>query len=105
MKPTDFNEQETVYIVRPADSMVSVYSCVPADLRHLDKLVSEHANEARVISADDYGRKYLIPKAYMQKPRPPYKKNLTPEQRQALSERAKLIRQRQQDTTKQDDNA
>lgn len=82
-------EQETVITVDPITKRASVYSCIPPMVKRLYKL-AEH-EDAKIELDNQYGLTISVPQSWI-KIRPPVKRQLTDEQKAALSERMKNVK-------------
>lgn len=93
------DEQETILNIVPAQisDRVSVYTCIPADVKYFRKLASEHPDEAVIIKADGYGLEIEIPASWYRRPKPHKKRQMTDEQREATAARLSAARQKRRE--------
>lgn len=85
-------EQETIFNYNQEEKTASCYTCDPALIRKLDRLIEN--GEAITVTRDGDGwREYKFPKSWL-KVRPPRK--LSDEQRQELANRMKSMREGQE---------
>ena len=77
------DEQETILNIVPAQisKRMSIYSCIPPEVRYCRKLANEHPEEVIVIKENDYGIEIEVPASWYRRPKPPAKKTMTVEQR------------------------
>lgn len=90
LKPVDYDSQETTINQLAAESFATIYTCERSMLLKLNKLAQEHPEEVKQVWTDGYAIKYQVPKKFIAV-RAPAKRNLSPEQRQELAERMKLL--------------
>ena len=91
-----FGEQETVLIIVPAQTgnRINIYSCIPADVRYYRKLVADNPDAAILIREDSYGIEVEIPSSWFRRPKPQHKRQLSEEQKAAVSARLQLAREK-----------
>ena len=83
MKLTNY-EKETIILFNEAEATASVDTCSPALIRRLDGFALK-SPLVNVISEDEHGKRYVIPKSWVRVQMPPL---LTDEQRQKRREKA-----------------
>ena len=83
------DEQETILNIVPAQisKRMSIYTCIPPDIRYCRKLADDHPEDVIVIKEDDYGIEIEVPASWYRRPKPPAKKSLTADQRADLAAR------------------
>lgn len=83
-------EQETIIVFNEQEQEAIIETFKSSLIKRLDKLCNEYPNKFQLISEDVEGcKKYIIPKKYVRIGSP---KNMTDEQREAMSKRAKKMR-------------
>ena len=89
-------EQETCinYFPRQVTDRMSVYSCIPGEVRYYLKLASDYPEDVRILTQDKYGIGVEMPSAWYRRPKPPNKRNLTEEQKAAAAARLTAARAR-----------
>lgn len=87
-------EQETIVNIMADDKTASIYTCIPAHIRKLDKLCEKYPEQYKLESYNDYSKTYSVPKKLIRFGSPAAKKNLTEEQKEILRERMKRIHQK-----------
>lgn len=90
MKNIPLEEQETTITMYPKSiqDRAEIYTCETSRIAKLKKLATENPDEVKIAQADGYGILVSLPLKWINI-RKPVKRNLTDEQRQALSERMK----------------
>ena len=83
MESLTLYERETVMLYNQAERTASIDTCDPVLIRRLDEFM-EKSTEISLLSEDEYGKRYLIPKKWIKINLP---RQLTDEQRQELSEK------------------
>jgi hypothetical protein len=89
-----YEEQETSVNISAADKIASIYTCIPAHIRKLDKLCEKYPDHYKLETQDQYSRTYLVPKKLIRFCSPAAKKILTEEQKEILRERMRRIHQK-----------
>lgn len=78
-------EQETTFIFTGGEQEVEGYTCEPGWIKKFQKLAAE-CPEVRLEYPDKYGVKCFFPRSFIRL-KPPAKRELTAEQRQAIADR------------------
>lgn len=91
------DEQETILSIVPSQirSRISVYSCIPADVRYYKRMSVDHPAEVAVIREDDYGIEIEIPSSWFRRPKKPNRRQMSEEQRAASVARLSAAREKQ----------
>jgi hypothetical protein len=82
-------EQETIFNWNREEKEASIYTCEPSLKAKLKKLAAEYPEIYKLYKEDKYSAEYIVPKNLITVRTPRAKKELSEEQRKALSERAK----------------
>lgn len=87
MARVPLEEQETTFVMNGGEKEVEGYTCEPGWIKKFERLAAE-SPEVRLEYPDKYGVKCFFPRSYIRL-KPPAKRELTDEQRQAIAERLK----------------
>lgn len=93
LMPTAIEEQETTINLSYADKKAYVYTSKISVARSLADLCTQHQDETEVIRCDEGGFEAALPINWVTI-RPKKKRQITEEQRRALTERLAAIRQK-----------
>ncbi len=84
-------ERETIVLYNQQDKTASCYTWDAPLIRRLDKLIAEGNSDIVLTREGEGWREYEVPKKWV-KIRPPARRNLTEEQRQAMADRLRQAR-------------
>ena len=81
-------EQETTFNIFPKKSgyPCSIYTCIPSEIARVKKYAEQYPDEVRITKEDEIGIFADAPASWF-KFKPPTRRNMTEEQKQALRER------------------
>lgn len=85
--------QETCVEFVKGEPTLSWYSSDSKWIARMVQLVNERPNEVKIICKDEDGLMVHCPASWFKPPKPPIKRDLTPEQREELAERMKQARE------------
>ena len=85
--------QETCVEFVKGEPTLSWYSSDSKWIARMVQLVNERPNEVKIICKDEDGLMVHCPASWFKPPKPPIKRDLTPEQRAELAERMKQARE------------
>ena len=85
--------QETCIEFVKGEPMLSWYSSDSKWIARMVQLANERPDEVKIICEDEDGLMVHCPASWFKPPKPPIKRDLTPEQRAELAERMKQARE------------
>lgn len=85
--------QETCVEFVKGEPMLSWYSSDSKWIARMVRLANERPDEVKIICKDEDGLMAHLPASWFKPPKPPIKRDLTPEQRAELAERMKQARE------------
>lgn len=93
-KKISLAEMETTYNIYPKASgfPCEIYTCVPSEIKMVRKFAEEYPDDFKIVKEDSIGIFAQAPREWF-KLKPPTKRKITEEQRQALRDRLAAVRE------------